>query len=1027
MQKYWQFLDQQQDQPRGRRSLLVEGPAGWGKDLLLQRVLMLWQQQHPDSAAFVHINASPNQWDALVEKTKTAMTLGQKLVISELNLLPSRYLEGLFNEVLTSSTAHPDFALFATVNPSSFGGRETLSTAMKSRCTQVQLEPLAEPDLKGILNRRTNNLALAEWLSCRYQLLSEQLRQRNAPIQLSLDDLFRAADALGHTPEKSWPGVFKTTFGLALKSAGLGMEVLEKRLTKHSEPMDDSRSEREQQLSLTLNQEQPEPLTVRLLTPDAEPEWNPGRRTLYMPDTADKAELLDMAHYILDFYSQTMTQPVFPGGFGGDITTFQHYEITKFFAGEQFDTDDYRLALRQLVIHNGQLQEFPLPCDQGGVEKIQALGWPKGEVELTEAQQLGSGTFSLKQNRWTPLPGLSARDQLVYLQCWPEQPLEIARGKETGQLLVRLASTASVPCAEVHLDFIVEPDQNNFIPLQTGEFIQTSDRLCDPLIRAWLKEELFSTKSRIHLACRELQSIKKIPDKAAQLNVLAQWCRTFEADDDVPGQGLNLLVNLIRQKQGTCRHRSQVFQVLSQYFRVPARMVRNAAHRYVEVSPDGGRCWRKIDLGGGGDCTWREHSQVHPENIQLPKTLGRFDKVDASEQDHKEKLKTLYWKGVEKNEWSELIDDLNSRFPQYKVADWLFWIAGESTKNVYNLPWPEILANWHRLARAETHPVKQAEMLERLRDEALEVIASVHCEWIGGKKQDSDDYVDTLKQCLPLIRGGVAPVGLLLPVLESLTSDRLGGAEAEQLLTDHYQQLTRPQTWPADLRQRLEQKPPEPYPDPGGYSRTLTRALQQTTIDRQWSAVATGASPNLERMASRRPAFPLFREKLSERPVFFCLPFGLTVCEHLFSSVTYDFFHNKPELSASLEVGARKAAKTLFFSWLLQQDSKREWRSLCNHTQSEEQQIIGGCYPSIRLLNSCTNVCGSFVLGTKLNYIAMLINNISNLNPERVKKAFDEPDALVLTGDFLAICFREYLETMDYDKFMKSVSPKDND
>ena len=108
--RYWQSLDKDES---GRTAVLVEGPAGWGKDFVLDRTIRLWQQQqastHRPVRPFVHINANPNQWNTLAECVKQAMSRGQLMAISELNLIPSHYVEGLFNHVLTA-IGHRDFA-----------------------------------------------------------------------------------------------------------------------------------------------------------------------------------------------------------------------------------------------------------------------------------------------------------------------------------------------------------------------------------------------------------------------------------------------------------------------------------------------------------------------------------------------------------------------------------------------------------------------------------------------------------------------------------------------------------------------------------------------------------------------------------------------------------------------------------------------------------------------------------------------------------------------------------------------------
>ena len=753
------------------------------------------------------------------------------------------------------------------------------------------------------------------------------------------------------------------------------------------------------------------PCPSRLLAADGNPAWDASRRTLLLPDTTNEAELLDMAHCILDLYSQPVAESVFFGSLGGDITTPSYYDITRFFAGKWFDTDEYRLMLRQLVIHKDQLREEILPCDQGGVENIPFPGWPAQQITLTEAQQLGSGDFSLEKHNWTPLPGLSALDQLVYLQCRSKQPLEVARGKETGQLLVRLASNATVPFCQDHLDFIVEPDKTSLAPLQEGETIQIVDGLCDPLVQTRLDEELFSAKSRFYPACRELQNIQKIPDMALRLITLAQWCRTLASDHDVAGRGLDLIVNLIREKQGVCRHRSQVFQIVSQYFRVPVRMVSNDAHQYVEFSPDGGRCWRKIDLVGGGVATWKELPQDHPENVHLPVVSGLSIQENSSK--WRKKLEELYQKGKITKKWPELVLFLYSGFPPCDLsclhAEFL-----QSCPFLIVLPWPEILEHWHSLARAERDPVRQAEMLGKVEVEAIEIIGHIYSQWSLGYISDSV-YFDTQSQYLPLIRRGVFSAGGGLVILESLAGFNTLGNEAEQLLEDHYQQLTRPLAWPARLSQTLKQQHQIPYPDLGGHSPTLARALQRTTVGRGWSAVATGAPLDLERMASRQPAFPQSCEKTLTRPVIFCLPYNYGP----FYNKIYDFVDISSLIDDSC--GYEMFFDVMFFNWLLQQDLNENWRSLCNYRSAMGQNINDGCYPSVRLLSPFTYVCSNFINHLSQKHSSYFANKLHNLNPERVKKAFGKPDALVLTDDFLAICCKEYFETMDRGKFVEFI------
>ncbi len=298
---YWLFLDQQTVLLRGRRSLIVEGPAGWGKDLIARCVLVLWEDQKAAVTRFVHINACPDQWDAQIRTIRAAMGDGRIVVISELNLLPSRYLEGLFNEYLSCGYTKPGFALIMTVNPGSLGGRETLSMALKSRCTIVQLERLSQYDLQGVLQRRGSSLALSQWLSGHYQALADLLEQRQAPIQLCLDDLFRAANALLPKDRNEWPTVFASVFGLALGSVHQTMGSLQAAVCQAGQQTGrPGQEERTRILFCQLNSKRRMPLTLQMQEPDTAPHWNASRKTLLLPDTGTVDELLELACLVLE-------------------------------------------------------------------------------------------------------------------------------------------------------------------------------------------------------------------------------------------------------------------------------------------------------------------------------------------------------------------------------------------------------------------------------------------------------------------------------------------------------------------------------------------------------------------------------------------------------------------------------------------------------------------------------------------------------------------------------------------------------
>ncbi len=1059
---YWLFLDKQQGSAsRGRIGLLVDGPAGWGKDLILSRVLGLWQQQQPSapssSATSVHINANPAQWDAQVGLIKTAMEQGQKLVISELNLLPSGYLEELFNEVLTGD-AQPGFALFATMNPPSFGGREPLSTALKNRCSQIVLNPLDRDDLNGILQRRyPGQSVLNEWLSQRYRVLSDQLAKRHAPIQLTLNDLFRGVEALQSYEQKNWQQRFQSTYGLALQSLQWSPETLEETVmaTQSSEPMDDGRYKRQLELSLWINRQGNTPVTVQLLPVGERPAFNSSKNTLFLPDNSDPSELQTMAVYVLKAEHQTGSDPVVPGAFGGIITQPVHYNIKKFFAGKQFDTDHYRLQVKKLAMIRGQLQEVNVPCDEGAVEPLLLPHWPDRNITLSEGQQLGSGQFRLRKDKWLPLPGLSARDQLIHLRCRQNHfPLEVARGRETGQLLVKLAKEAPEDAHEATLDFIIKPDQAGLKPLEPSDAIQVCDGLCDPAIRQRLDDDVFSPKAGIHDTCYELQTIRDKPGKCQQLLALAQWCKRFGDTRDVPGSGLNLLVNLIREKQGNCSHRSQVFQVLSQYFGVPARMLSNDAHQYVEISPDSGNHWRRVDLGGGGQCTWTEQASNFPPEITTLES-SRSQRVgeaifseELTERDELLKLYDACFQGPDTaRAWQRFQDFLTTDFVEKYPIFYNLLIKGRFERLLnkgfeLDQALPDLFLSWQQQVEEKRNDQRFDEWYLKLQILGLNFLLKIHNLWESGALSEPR-YRTMVGRCLGLIKQGIPPAGTVLPLLEQLAQDASRGEQAETMLNDFYQQLTQPRQWTFS-EESLTVEPSEII-DLQGKSKTLLTALHQTSVGNEWSRVSSGKPPSIERMAQKQAAFPVSQEGQKARPVFYSLPFTGTYTRVKTVQQLKDVFdafvndqtvQNKiPGMKELADLDnsdqfhirlfyTRKQNITLraFLTWLVRQDTQKTWRCLVNEKIKTPIKIIAplpGCYPLIPQMKSAPEL-----QATILKLSGCIGNSVTDgknpaLNPERVKKAFGEPSALVITPDLLCTAYREYLETMDWSSLLK--------
>jgi len=99
---------------------------------------------------------------------------------------------------------------------------------------------------------------------------------------------------------------------------------------------------------------------------------------------------------------------------------------------------------------------------------------------------------------------------------------------------------------------------------------------------------------------------------AEAVRTLVNYFRTFAPSDESPraSSGSALYSELALSKKGVCRHRAYAFVITALALGVPARLVRNEAHAWVEVSD--GFSWHRVDLGGAASrLDYEQHSSEH--------------------------------------------------------------------------------------------------------------------------------------------------------------------------------------------------------------------------------------------------------------------------------------------------------------------------------------------------------------------------------------------------------------------------------
>ncbi|MCR4337626.1 MAG: hypothetical protein NUV91_07475, partial [Candidatus Omnitrophica bacterium] len=151
--------------------MVFEGPSGRGKDVVVDAALTVAgfveakQAEGPTPAAkkYYRLTGSMN-YGELETVVRKARQEGSLVVISEMNSLPSGFLEGKLNDLLTGNAAQ-GFGVIATMNSTDYRGRERLSSALANRVLYYRIQDYTEDELRELgryVTRKGSNLDMEE-------------------------------------------------------------------------------------------------------------------------------------------------------------------------------------------------------------------------------------------------------------------------------------------------------------------------------------------------------------------------------------------------------------------------------------------------------------------------------------------------------------------------------------------------------------------------------------------------------------------------------------------------------------------------------------------------------------------------------------------------------------------------------------------------------------------------------------------------------------------------------------------------
>ena len=989
VQHYWLFLDKKKADggDGGKRGLIVEGPAGWGKDLTLDRVLSLWEREHAEESPFIHINANPDNWEGMLSTIRLAMQDGKKLIVSEINLLPSRYLEGMFNELLTCPS-HPGFMLFATVNPTSFGGREPLSQAFKNRCVQVCLMPLSLEELQGILNRRDPDKdKLVEWLSVRYQVLSKALGLNKSPMQLTINDLFDAMDKLSQTPKKSWLSTLCQAYSLSIESISWSEVELEIAVKEFLE---------------------------------AKQEGNSSERT--------KGWAGNSAAIMHVFQSAVVTGKARSKALklDGDVTTKKHYHLTQHFACEWIHPSEYRLCVHGLKFVNGELQRVEKFGDDGTLESLRLPECHRESNTLAFGEIIGNGTFKLSAQQWVALPGYSTNDTLTLLQAPDGVCVNLAKNLTSGLLMVKLDAGMGQVELNVKLDFIVYP-----IPATSGsDDVIVNDDLCPETVRQALDNQVFNPNLFFNEDRRDLQRIKAIKDVRKKIKALSQWCNSFNCSNNAKGTGLELLINIMLTKQGVCKHRSWAFYILCQYFGVPVRIITNDCHSFAEISFDNEKTWHKVELGGGNGTV--DVDKPNFLDFERPLTMESLLNNEHVETNIEAAAKAFITASPSRQKQSfrsflTLLKKINLS-EYYQIDSYLHQCDRETLFThghlIFLKALPELFQHWHGEieVQRQREPEYHNDRISSFASQVQTYLSEINHMWESGHIP-INDYIEFCGQCLPMMERGIPLIGTVLPILELLADDSVYKVRANRILDAYYQELIRPKDFSHVFEDEIKRQ--NSKLSLGGTSKLISNRLMTTRINSTWKWSPGSGAPKISRWAKKKPPFLHTLTEISTRKVVLCLPLEDTYAlKYIFDAHLIKAGVNADMLTIDNSIDIFRLAKLGYFEYLAGNMTQHGGTCLV---------ITGASCPTKGFFANLST--GHYTITEDSNWLMSLSywlrpncqsnitehsrNNLSlNLNEERLQRVLNRPNAIIMQQKLIEQGFDDFLYTIDWSQIL---------
>ncbi|MGD9108510.1 MAG: AAA family ATPase [Gammaproteobacteria bacterium] len=242
----------------------------------------------------------------------------------------------------------------------------------------------------------------------------------------------------------------------------------------------------------------------------------------------------------------------------------------------------------------------------------------------------------LDSKNYVPLPSLTILDQIDYINC--KSPLDVVYSITDNLYYVKLAE--NTPSQHVHIEYLLRPNALKMwepspkINARRINSYKIETKGLHYLINLRKQKGLLSEESSLNKVL-ELFAIDKLQkhelskdEKDKFVQKLQKYFGEFKSgalDNVSESTGLEKLLQCILQKKGACRHRAYAFKFLAAYVGIPARIINNDVHTFVEINLSENldvHQWQIVELGGYP----AELTQCNDDKLDIEKIIEQKEK-----------------------------------------------------------------------------------------------------------------------------------------------------------------------------------------------------------------------------------------------------------------------------------------------------------------------------------------------------------------------------------------------------------------